>query len=53
MSGPMPHAEMRERWKAGETLQDIAEKARRRNGMGRAAVREVLFQERAACPCDI
>jgi hypothetical protein len=36
-------AEMRQMWKTGDPLSEIAAKARKRNGIGRADVRRIIF----------
>lgn len=40
---PLDSTEIRQMWRNGEALVDIAEKARKRNGLSRAAVRKIIF----------
>lgn len=42
---PMTASEMRARWHKGDSLASIATSARRRNGMSKAEVREMIFGE--------
>lgn len=42
---PLSDAEMRDMWRRGDAFADIAAMARRRNGLTRAQVREVVFGE--------
>jgi len=42
---PLSEAEMRSMWRGGDSLAQIASKALRRNRIGKAKVREIVFGE--------
>ena len=40
---PLTYGEMRAMWRNGDTVAEIAAKARKRNGLPKETVREILF----------